>query len=111
MTLEVEVSKGDGPMYEITDIKIAASEMDQAIADPAKWTNAILNNIDVEKRTANFKHQALKNIGMMAMTMDFTIAPSIDLSTLTAGSEVQIIVEMPSEGVFEVTHIRPKPVE
>ena len=201
MTLEVEVSKGDGPMYEITDTKIDNQEMNDskmdhasmghdmelaadqkggwttgkinrisiddrkvnvshgaikeipmmamtmdfgvadevditslqegmeipievtmtgegeftvtniAIADPTKWTNAIINNIDVENRKANFKHSAIKNIGMMAMTMDFDIAPSVDMSALEVGAEVQIIVEMPSEGVFEVTHVRVMPTE
>ena len=201
MTLEVEVSKGDGPMYEITDTKIKSQEMDHsqmdhsamghdmdemaeqkggwttgkinsvdaaarkvnvshgaikeipmmamtmefgvsqdvdinsldegmslpievtmtgegeftitdvAIADPANWTDATVNSLDVEGRKANFKHAAIKNIGMMAMTMEFNIAPSVDIEALVPGSEVQIIVEMPSEGVFEVTHVRPTPIE
>jgi len=206
MTLEVEVSKGDGPMYEITDTEIENQENDDskmdhgqmdhaamghdmelatdqkggwttgkinrisvddrklnvshgaikeipmmamtmdfnvaddvditslqegmeipikvtmtgegeftvtniAIADPAKWTNATINSVDVENRKANFKHSTIKNIGMMAMTMDFDIAPSIDMSSLEAGAEVQIIVEIPSEGVFEVTHVRVMPTE
>ncbi|MDA7568629.1 efflux RND transporter periplasmic adaptor subunit [Emcibacteraceae bacterium] len=201
MTLEVEVSKGDGPMYEITDTKFERQEMDHsqmdhsamghdmdemaeqkggwttgkinsvdvdsrkvnvshgaikeipmmamtmefgvsqdvdinslnegmslpievtmtgegeftitdvAIADPANWTDATLNRVDVESRKANFRHAAIKNIGMMAMTMDFNIAQSVDIEALIPGSEVQIIVEMPSEGVFEVTHVRPAPVE
>ena len=201
MTLEVEVSKGDGPMYEITDTKIKSQEMDHsqmdhsamghdmdemaeqkggwttgkinsvdaaarkvnvshgaikeipmmamtmefgvsqdvdinsldegmslpievtmtgegeftitdvAIADPANWTDATVNSLDVEGRKANFKHAAIKNIGMMAMTMEFNIAPSVDIEALVPGSEVQIIVEMPSEGVFEVTHVRPAPIE
>ena len=201
MTLEVEVSKGDGPMYEITDTKFERQEMDHsqmdhsamshdmdemaeqkggwttgkinsvdvdsrkvnvshgaikeipmmamtmefgvsqdvdinslnegmslpievtmtgegeftitdvAIADPANWTDATLNRVDVESGKANFRHAAIKNIGMMAMTMDFNIAPSVDIEALIPGSEVQIIVKMPVEGVFEVTHVRPAPVE
>ena len=80
-----------------------------SIADPANWTDATINRIDVENRTGNFKHAAIKNIGMMAMTMNFSVAPSVDISSLVAGSEVQIIVEMPGEGEFVVTHVRPKP--
>jgi Cu(I)/Ag(I) efflux system membrane fusion protein len=196
MTLEVEVSKGDGPMYEITDTKIEMdhsqmdhSQMDHSamghdmdddfverggwtsgkinsvdvegrkvnvshgaikeipmmamtmnfgvaedidisalsegmelpievtmtgegeftvtdFANPDHWTNATINSVDVENRKANFKHSAIKNIGMMAMTMDFNIAPSVDITSLEAGTNVQIIVSMPSEGVFEVTHVR-----
>lgn len=101
MTLEVEVSKGSGAMYEITDVKIDTPE-----PDLANWTDATINSVNLEKRSANFSHKAIKNIGMMAMTMDFNIAPSVDMSTLEEGSAVQIIVEMPSEGVFEVTHIK-----
>lgn len=201
MTLEVEVSKGDGPMYEITDTKIESQEIDHtqmdhatmgqnmempadqkggwatgkinrisledrkvnvshgaiseipmmamtmdfgvadevditslhegmelpievtktsegeftvtniAIADPANWTDATINSVDVENRKANFKHSAIKNIGMMAMTMGFDIAPSVDMSVLEPGTEVQFIVEMPREGVFEVTHVRRMPTE
>lgn len=196
MTLDVEVSKGDGSMYEITDVKIESQEMDHAamghdmemptgvkggwtmgkinlisledrkinvshgaikeipmmamtmdfgvseevditalqegmnipievsrtgegeftitdiaIPDPANWTDATLNSIDKENRKANFKHKALKNIGMMAMTMDFDLAPSVDMSSLKVGTEVQIIVEMPREGIFEVTHVRVKSTE
>lgn len=201
MTLEVEVSKGDGPMYEITNTRLAGQEMehsqmdhsamghdmeddferrggwtsgklnsinasnrtanvshgpikeipmmamtmsfgiadeidineltegmeipievtmtgegeftitDVAIADPANWTDATLNSVDIENRKANFKHAAIKNIGMMAMTMDFEIAPWVNMESMTPGSGVQIIVDMPSEGVFRVTHSRSKPVE
>lgn len=206
MTLEVEVSKGDGPMYEITDVKMDGQEMNEgemdhsqmdhaamghdmessfeqkggwttgkinsidvvgrkvnvshgaikeipmmamtmgfgvaddvdmsllseevslpievtmtgegeftitdiAVANSNHWTDATLNSVDIENRKANFKHAAIKNIGMMAMTMDFTIAPYVDMSSMVEGSDVQIIVQMPSEGVFEVTHIRPKPAE
>ncbi len=196
MTLELEVSKGEGPMYEITDTRIAGQEMDHsqmdhaamghdmdempekkggwttgkinsidgdlrkvnvshgeikeipmmamtmdfgvaedvdiasllegmelpmeitltednkflvtdiAVIDPAKWTDATINSVNVENRTANFTHKTIENIGMMGMTMDFNLAPSVDVSTLEAGSTVQFIVEMPRDGVFEVTHVK-----
>lgn len=201
MTLEVEVSKGDGPMYEITDTKIEDQDMDHsqmdhaamghsmessfeqkggwttgkinsidvdghtvnvshgaikeipmmamtmgfgvaddvdmsllseemslpievtmtgegeftitdiAVANPDHWTDATLNSVDIENRKGNFKHAAIRNIGMMAMTMNFDIAPFVDIEALVPGSEVQIIVDMPDEGVFRVTHIRPKHAE
>tara|TARA_R110002096_G_scaffold362527_2_gene555658 strand:- start:3193 stop:4980 length:1788 start_codon:yes stop_codon:yes gene_type:complete len=122
MTLEVEVSKGDGPMYEITDIKMVAPEEDRSamghdmgsdemvmaadLADPANWTDAIVNSVNVEKRTANFTHKGIKNLGMMGMTMDFNLAPSVDVSMLQNGAAVQFIVEMPRDGFFEVTHVK-----
>lgn len=116
MTLEVEVSKGDGPMYEISDVKMSeidhsqmdhsTMEQDATVADPAKWTGATINSVNHENRSANFSHKAIKNIGMMAMTMDFNIAASVDINGLNEGTQVEFIVEMPSEGVFEVTHIR-----
>ena len=102
MSLPIEVTMTGEGEFTITDV---------AIADPANWTDATLNSIDAESRKANFKHAAIKNIGMMAMTMDFNIAPSVDIEALVPGSKVQIIVEMPSEGVFEVTHVRPTPIE
>ncbi len=102
MSLPIEVTMTGEGEFTITDV---------AIADPANWTDATLNSVNAENRTANFKHAAIKNIGMMAMTMDFNVAASVDIDALVPGSEVQIIVDMPAEGGFQVTHIRPKPVE
>lgn len=102
MEIPIEVTMTGEGEFTVTNV---------AIADPDKWTNATINNVDVENRKANFKHSAIKNIGMMAMTMDFDIATSVDMSALEVGAEVQIIVEMPSEGVFEVTHVRVMPTE
>lgn len=102
MELPIEVTMTGEGEFTITDV---------AIADPANWTDATLNSVDVENRKGNFKHAAIKNIGMMAMTMDFDIAPYVDIEKLVPGSEVQIIVDMPAEGQFVVTHVRPKPSE
>ena len=102
MELPMEVTMTGEGEFTITDV---------AIADPANWTDATLNSVDVENRKGNFKHAAIRNIGMMAMTMNFDIAPFVDIDVLVPGSEVQIIVDMPVEGVFRVTHIRSKPTE
>lgn len=102
MELPIEVTMTGEGEFTITDV---------AIADPVNWTDATLNSVDMENRKGNFKHAAIKNIGMMAMTMDFDIAPWVDMEGLEPGTEVQIIVDMPAEGVFRVTHVIPKPAE
>lgn len=101
MTLELEVSKGAGAMFEILNVKIDDPEI-----DPANWTQAVINSVDLEKRSANISHQAIKNIGMMAMTMDFNIAQTIDIASLAAGDAVFIVVERSDDGDFIVTHIK-----
>ncbi|MEZ5758898.1 MAG: efflux RND transporter periplasmic adaptor subunit [Emcibacteraceae bacterium] len=81
--------------------------MGSSLDDPENWTLAKINSVDIENRTVNLTHGPIKNLGMMGMTMNFSIALSIDISTLGAGSEIEMIVEKPSDGMFEVTHIRP----
>ena len=102
MSLPIEVSMTGEGEFTVTDI---------AVVDPAYWTDAGLNRVDTDNRKANFKHKGINNIGMMDMTMDFDIAPSVDISKLEAGTEVQIIVQMTSDGVFLITHVRVKPTE
>ena len=97
MELPIEITLTEESQLVITDI---------AVADPTKWTNATVNSVNVEKRTANFTHEAINNIGMMGMTMDFKLAPSVDVSILQNSAAVQFIVEMPRDGVFEVTHVK-----
>ena len=81
--------------------------MGSVLDDPENWTSAKINSVDVENHTVNLTHGPIKNLGMMGMTMNFSIAPSINISGITEGSEIEVIVENPSDGVFEVTHIRP----
>ena len=97
MNLSVEITLTADNKYVVTNI---------AIVDPTKWTDAIINSVNVEKRTANFTHKAINNLDMMGMTMDFNLAPSVDISSLKEDSAVQFIVEMLGAGVYEVTHVK-----
>lgn len=70
------------------------------------WTSGSINEVNVSERIINLSHKRIEAFNMMAMTMDFSIAPSVDVNALKEGAQIEIIVEMPHEGVFEVTHVR-----
>ncbi|MBP0651882.1 copper-binding protein, partial [Mycobacterium tuberculosis] len=58
-----------------------------AIAAEAATTGKV-NAVDAAKHVVNLTHGPIASLGWPAMTMDFGVAPAIDLSTLKPGDSV-----------------------
>jgi Cu(I)/Ag(I) efflux system membrane fusion protein len=52
-----------------------------------------INVIDQDKRIANITHGPMKEIGMPGMTMDFQIAPDLEVNSLPASQEMMLLFE------------------
>jgi Cu/Ag efflux protein CusF len=50
-----------------------------------------VNSVDAAAHTINVSHGSIPTIGRPAMTMDFAVAPSVDLQT---------VAQLPALGVF-----------
>ncbi|MBL4602986.1 MAG: efflux RND transporter periplasmic adaptor subunit [Emcibacteraceae bacterium] len=46
------------------------------------WTSGTINEVNIESRIINFSHKAIEALNMMAMTMNFVVADSIDIGAL-----------------------------
>ena len=57
-------------------------------------TNAEIRKIDVATKTITLKHEEIKNLGMMAMTMSFPVTADVALDKLKAGDKVKFTADM-----------------
>jgi Cu(I)/Ag(I) efflux system periplasmic protein CusF len=66
-----------------------------------------VNGVDPAKHTINLSHGAIPALGWPAMTMDFAVSPSVDLSRIKPGSRVNFSLEKNKSGMYEVQSVQP----
>ncbi|MBF0272493.1 MAG: copper-binding protein [Magnetococcales bacterium] len=68
-----------------------------------------LNSIDPGKRIVNIQHGPIAVLKWPAMTMDFAVAPGVDLKTLKSGKKVRFILKKDVQAGYQITGITPTP--
>ena len=66
-----------------------------------------VNSIDAAAHKANVSHAPIPTIGWPAMTMDFAVAPSIDLSAVKPGTRIKFDMEQGQDGMYVIQSITP----
>jgi Cu(I)/Ag(I) efflux system periplasmic protein CusF len=66
-----------------------------------------VNSIDTAQHTINLSHNPIPAIGWPAMTMDFAVAPSVDLGRIKPGSRVDVSMEKGKGGMYEIRSVQP----
>ena len=66
-----------------------------------------VNSVDAAGRKVNLSHGPIPQIGWPAMTMDFAVAPSVDLKAVTPGMRVDFTLEKGPDGMFQVETLTP----
>ena len=61
-----------------------------------------VNAIDLSAHKINVSHQPIPSIGWPAMTMDFAVAPSVDISRIKPGSRIDFSLEKGKDGMYQV---------
>jgi Cu/Ag efflux protein CusF len=74
--------------------------------DDAHGTGTV-NSVDPTQHKINLSHQPIPDIGWPAMTMDFPVAPSVDLTAIQPGSRVDFTIEKGQGGMYEIKAIAP----
>lgn len=84
------------------------SEMQMAHAghNDAHGTGTI-NAVDPAQHKVNLSHQPIPEIGWPAMTMEFPVAPSVDLKAIKPGTRVTFTIEQGQGGMYEIQAISP----
>lgn len=67
----------------------------------------VVKKVDPAKKTVNLSHEAIPAINWPAMTMDFAVAPTVDLSKVQPGQPVDFGLEKGNGGNYTVTSITP----
>lgn len=62
----------------------------------------VVNSLDLEARKVNLTHEAIPEIGWSAMTMDFAVGETLDLSTLKTGDNVHFALKQDSDGAYRI---------
>jgi len=77
----------------------------------AVWMEGKINSVMAGHRMTNITHGPAEAWGWPEMTMDFTVADSVDINALEAGQTLHFEVTKTAEGDYEVTgiHIMSEP--
>jgi Cu(I)/Ag(I) efflux system periplasmic protein CusF len=85
-------------------LALAAPAVAQGDAVSATGT---IKKVDQAKRTVNLSHGPIPAVNWPAMTMDFAVAPEVDLSALKPGQQVEF--KMKGSGMtYTITEVKPK---
>jgi Cu/Ag efflux protein CusF len=66
-----------------------------------------VNTVDAARHTINLSHGPISALGWPAMTMDFSVAPSVNLSRVKPGSRVNFSLEKDKGGMYQVQSVEP----
>lgn len=80
--------------------------MDKPAAKGAVGTGTV-KKVDTAKRTVNLSHGPIPAINWPAMSMDFQVAPEVDLSGVKTGQSVEFTLADAGSGNYTVTSIKP----
>ena len=66
-----------------------------------------VNSVDPAGHKINLSHQPIPEVGWPAMTMDFAVAPSVDLRALKPGARINFTIEKGPDGMYQIQAITP----
>jgi Cu/Ag efflux protein CusF len=67
----------------------------------------MVNSVDPTQRKINLSHNPIPEIGWPSMTMEFPVAPSVDLKAIKPGTRVNFTIEQQPGGMYEIRTIAP----
>jgi Cu/Ag efflux protein CusF len=66
-----------------------------------------VNSVDPAQHKVNISHNPIPEIGWPAMTMEFPVVPSIDLTAIKPGTRVNFTIEQQPGGMYEIRALTP----
>lgn len=100
---------GDHGAVAGSDRPRAANQTAQADSGAKPSGTGTVHSVDAERRIVNLSHDPIPAIGWPAMTMDMTVAPSVDLSAVAPGSEVAFTLERDADGLYMIDSLDLRP--
>jgi Cu/Ag efflux protein CusF len=67
-----------------------------------------VNKIDPASHKVNLTHQPIPKIGWPTMTMDFDVAPAVNLGAIKPGVQVDFSMEQGKDGMYVIQSIAPR---
>ena len=66
-----------------------------------------VNSVDAGAHKVNISHGAIQDLGWPPMTMDFPVAPAVNLKSIRPGSRVNFMLEKGDDGMPVIQSISP----
>ena len=96
----------DSESSKTSDFKRMNSQDEDASPAPTTvWVEASINSLMAGHSMLNLDHQAIAEWDWPAMTMDFTVADSVDFSTLQPGLTLHVELSKSADGNVEVVNV------
>jgi Cu(I)/Ag(I) efflux system protein CusF len=67
----------------------------------------VVNAVEPAQHKINLTHEPIQSIGWPSMTMEFPVAPSVDLTGVKPGSRVDFTLEKGKNGMYEIQSVQP----
>ncbi|EGU48056.1 putative cation efflux system transmembrane protein [Vibrio ichthyoenteri ATCC 700023] len=74
---------------------------------PRAWANGQITDIMADHHMLTINHQPVEQWNWPAMVMNFTLAPSLDISTLEQGQSIRFEMEKTPQGQYLITQLKP----
>ncbi|AEP31581.1 putative cation efflux system protein [Glaciecola nitratireducens FR1064] len=71
------------------------------------WVEATVDDAMPEERMVRLTHGDIDDWGMPGMTMNFVVAEDVDFTQLAEGQTLQVLLQKPESGMFEVVGVKP----
>ena len=86
----------------------ASGEMQMAHAGHGHaQSTGTVNSVDASGHKINLTHGPIPALGWPGMTMDFAVAPAVDLRTLKPGTRIDFTIEQGDGGTYEIQSVKP----
>jgi Cu/Ag efflux protein CusF len=97
---------GEGPGRPRMAAVSGEMQMAHAGHTHAQGTGTV-NSLDASGHKINLTHGPIPALGWPGMTMDFAVAPAVDLRTLKPGTRVDFTIEQGDGGNYEIQSVKP----
>lgn len=67
----------------------------------------VVKAVDAGAHKVTIAHQPISQIGWPAMTMEFAVAPAVDLGPVKAGSQIDFSMEQGKDGMYVIQSVAP----
>jgi Cu(I)/Ag(I) efflux system membrane fusion protein len=71
------------------------------------WVEATVDDAMPDERMVRLSHGDIDDWGMPGMTMNFVVAEDVDFTQLVVGQTLQVSLQKPESGMFEVVGVKP----
>lgn len=94
----------DGRVGEGHEWSEADGDMVQMAHEGHSGTHAAgtVNSVDIAQNKINLSHAPIPELGWPAMTMDFAVAPTVDLRSVKPGSRVKFSLGKGKDGMYQI---------